>query len=221
MKKFLFFGYRSWATNIFSNVSNDEDEYTFVNNNSLCSIEFIDQIKPDVIFFYGWSWYVKKEITDKYLCLCLHPSKLPEFRGGSPIQNQIMAGIKNSAVTIFKMGTGIDDGEIYIQLSLDLSGYINDIYKRMEIMGTHGTKAFIKDYKNNSVVWIAQNEKQSTTYKRLKPSDSEILPEDFKKNSAEYFYNKIRGLQSPYPEAFIKCKSGKLIFEKVRYEEDI
>ena len=45
----------------------------------------------------------------------LHPSPLPKFRGGSPIQNQIIRGEKISAVTIFKINKIIDGGDIYFQ----------------------------------------------------------------------------------------------------------
>ena len=45
----------------------------------------------------------------------LHPSPLPKFRGGSPIQNQIIRGKKISAVTIFKINKIIDGGDIYFQ----------------------------------------------------------------------------------------------------------
>ena len=44
----------------------------------------------------------------------LHPSALPKFRGGSPIQNQIIRNIKNSKVTLFKMNEKIDAGPIIL-----------------------------------------------------------------------------------------------------------
>ena len=132
-----------------------------------------------------------------------------------------MNGEDFSAVTIFKMGEGLDDGPIYFQSSFSLSGYIKEIFERIEKIGIIGTKSFIKDLKNNEVVWSEQNESEATTYKRINPSNSEIYPNDFLDNNSDYFFNKVRGLQPPYPEAFIKCKSGKLILEKVRYEKDI
>jgi len=116
MGRFLFFAYREWAINIFKDVSNEDDEFILISNNLLCTKKFIDTIKPDVIFLYGWSWIVPKEIVENYTCLCLHPSKLPKYRGGTPIQNQIMNEEYQSAVTIFKMGVGLDDGDISIKL---------------------------------------------------------------------------------------------------------
>ena len=44
---------------------------------------------PDIVLFYGWSWKVSEKLINKFDCLMLHPSPLPKYRGGSPIQNQI------------------------------------------------------------------------------------------------------------------------------------
>ena len=52
--------------------------------------KIIKKINPKIIFFIYWSKIVKEEIFDKYTCIQLHSSDLPKFKGGSPIQNQII-----------------------------------------------------------------------------------------------------------------------------------
>ena len=59
----------------------------------------------------------------------LHPSPLPKYRGGSPIQNQIIDGKLHSAVTIFLMDNGIDTGPIAEQKYLSLEGTIEKIFQ--------------------------------------------------------------------------------------------
>jgi len=218
MNRFLFFGYRDWAIDLFKKISQGKDEYIFIPNKELCKIDLINAVKPDLIFFYGWSWFVTEDIVNNYNCLCLHPSKLPKYRGGSPIQNQIQNGEKISAVTIFKMGEGLDDGPIYFQEELSLEDKLDDIFKNIGIIGLDGTKKLIEDYKNNNLVFIEQDQEKATSYKRLKPANSEIKPEDFLENDAKYFYNKVRSLQKPYLECYIKCKTGKIIIKDVYYE---
>jgi methionyl-tRNA formyltransferase len=217
--RYLFFAYREWAINIFKNIRNSEDQFILITNKESCNFQFIHQLNPDSIFFYGWSWIVEQEIIDHYTCLCLHPSKLPKYRGGSPIQNQIICGEKKSAVTIFKMGDGLDNGPIFYQKEFDLSGYLSEILKQIETLGIEGTIKFINDFKNNKLTFTQQNENEATLFKRLKPSDSEIKLEDFLNHNAEYFYNKVRGLQKPYPEAYIKCETGRIILKNIDYEE--
>jgi methionyl-tRNA formyltransferase len=217
-KRFLFFAYREWAINIFNRVSNLDDEFILILNKNLCTKKFIDTISPDVVFFYGWSWIVPDSIVDNYICLCLHPSKLPRYRGGSPIQNQIIAGEVSSAVSIFKMGSGLDDGPIYYQAPIVLTGSLDNILKEIGYLGHAGTKCFIDDYKNSTVVFKEQNHDEATFCKRRTPKDSEIKAEDFLKHDSEYFFNMVRSLQAPYPECYIKCKTGRIIFKEINYE---
>ena len=161
---------------------------------------------------------ISDDIVDNYICLCLHPSNLPIYRGGSPIQNQVIAGEDVSAVSIFKMRRGLDDGPIYYQEPFLLNGYLDVILNNIETIGYNGTTKFISDYKNNNVIFTEQNHDQATFCKRRLPKDSEIKPEDFLKHDSKYFFNTVRSLQPPYPECYIKCKKGKIIFKEIVYE---
>ena len=63
-------------------------------------------------------------------------------------------------------------------------------------------KVIKKKYKEKKV-------KINKIYKRRKPSQSEITLDEIKTKKANYLYNKIRMLQDPYPNAFIKTIDGK------------
>ena len=137
----------------------------------------------------------------------LHPSPLPKFRGGSPIQNQIIRNIKISKVTLFKMNHKMDAGPILLTQRLSLEGHIKDIFERLTKIGVSLTlKIFKKQYKLK-----VQNEKLVTVYKRRQPSESELTIKEIKNKNSNYLYNKIRMLEDPYPNAFIKTKEGKKI----------
>ncbi|MDP1743650.1 MAG: methionyl-tRNA formyltransferase [Candidatus Amesbacteria bacterium] len=45
----------------------------------------------------------------------IHPSLLPKYRGPSPLQQQILDGISETGVTIFKINLGEDTGPILMQ----------------------------------------------------------------------------------------------------------
>jgi methionyl-tRNA formyltransferase len=57
------------------------------------------------------------EIVDhpKHGSLCFHPSLLPAFRGGAALAWQIILGAKESGVTVFQAGDGVDEGPIVVQ----------------------------------------------------------------------------------------------------------
>jgi methionyl-tRNA formyltransferase len=185
-------------------------EYNFkiINNQDLYSEDIIKSFKPDIILWYGWSWIIPPNIVEQYECLCLHPSALPKYRGGSPIQNQIINNEKMSAVTIFKMNDGIDTGDIIKQVPMLLEGNIQEIFNRMTEIGFIATY----DLLTNGYSLRKQNNNKSTYFSRRKPTDSEITVNEILSQPAEYLYNKIRMLTDPYPNAYIKDKNGQKVY---------
>jgi methionyl-tRNA formyltransferase len=219
--KILYYGYRDWSFNIYKLLVDKFPEHQILLSSSkeMVNLNFIESFKPDLILFYGWSWKIKLEIINKYFCVCLHPSKLPEYRGGSPIQNQLINYVEESAVTLFKMNNFLDQGKILEQETFSLDGYLDDIFNRVEKIGFRLTHTFIEKFKSGTFEMRIQDENLATVYKRRTPEQSEIKIEDFANHESKYFYNMVRGLQKPYPEVYIKCKDGtKLILLKVKYE---
>jgi methionyl-tRNA formyltransferase len=53
--------------------------------------------------------------------LNVHPSLLPRYRGATPIQAALVAGDKETGVTIMLMDEGMDTGEIVLQRSLPIT----------------------------------------------------------------------------------------------------
>ena len=172
--------------------------------------------EENILLFYGWSWLVPPCLTDDYLCICLHPSPLPKYRGGSPIQNQVIAGETTGGITLFKMGQGLDDGPIFTQRLISLDGSLSNILYQIQSKGVTATAQLLHHWRNKTLVFEPQNESQATWCKRRKPSDGQILPAD----TALEIYNKVRCLQDPYPNAFLVGADGKKIFVKeVDYEQ--
>lgn len=176
------------------------------------NLQIITSLKPDILLIYGWSWMLPPQLYNNHLCLILHTSPLPKYRGGSPLQHQIMAGEEKSAVTIFKAGVGIDTGDIYSQTSFSLSGSIDQIFNRIIRVGSKDTIKVIKGITKNNLFPTPQDNKKATVFKRRKSSESELTTEDFKTKTAEELYNFIRALEDPYPNAYMVCKDGKKIF---------
>jgi methionyl-tRNA formyltransferase len=48
-------------------------------------------------------------------CINVHPSLLPLYRGAAPVQRAIMAGARETGVTIYYMDKGMDTGDIILQ----------------------------------------------------------------------------------------------------------
>ena len=132
--KILCFGYREWALRIYEKlrIFFPNNNFITISGNKISELQgIVESIQPDIILFYGWSDYIPESIFSKWECLMLHPSCLPKYRGGSPIQIQIQDGVIMCWVSIFMISKGIVSGNIYGQSPLELSGNLNDIFERM------------------------------------------------------------------------------------------
>ena len=213
-------GYRSWAINVINEITknprinivhvfNSKNEYDL-------KIQTIE-VKVDVILFLGWSWFVEKEITDKFLCLGIHPSDLPNYRGGSPIQHQIINGLKKTKVSLFTISEKLDEGDIWLKEKLDLNGNnIDEIFKNIETSSVILLNKFFNLFPN--ITPTQQDLKLGSYFKRRAPNQSEITLDDFKNKSLEDIYNTIRCLTDPYPNAYIQDSDGnRLVFKDIGF----
>jgi methionyl-tRNA formyltransferase len=218
----LFCAYRDWAFDIINEIDKSYFQYNVIINNIDLKNQIL-KLNPDVIFFIGWSWIIPNEIIDKYNSICIHPSKLPKYRGGSPIQNQVIDGITSSAVTLFKMNSNLDAGDIITQTELNLEGDLKDILNRIKTISVNSIDAIInKLNKNEELTYTKQNELEATYCKRRKPEDSEITIYDLQSKTAKQLYDKIRCLQDPYPNAYITLGNNeKLYILKTRIDDSI
>lgn len=212
--KTVFVGYRDWSLSIHNLL---DFKIPIVKS----TVELLDYLKSNDtqnLIFVGWSEIIPDYIIDKYNCYCIHPSKLPKYRGGSPIQHQIINGEKMSCVSLFKMTSKLDSGPIIHQLSFSLEGDLSEIFKRIEKVSTVVVNDLLLKIQNNiEILSYEQDDSQATLYRRRKPHQSEISIEEIKNSTAEQLYNKIRALQDPYPNAYIKCSDDSKLYIKKAY----
>lgn len=240
----IYCGYRKWAFDILKKISNSSRDWKInlvvttrekeadykingieaieIKPNRIANKSILDKFKskkPSYILFYGWSWLVPKGILDIAPCICLHPSPLPKYRGGSPLQHQIINGEEKSAVTLFFMTERLDDGGILSQQSFSLDGDLNEIFKRIADIGAESTIKVLDRLRNGEKFAKPQNNSAATTYKRRTPEQSEIKIGNFRAKTARQLHDFVRALQDPYPNAFVVCKDGtKLYILKTKFE---
>ena len=107
------------------------EEWLFVTEKEF----FKNLITKDIskIFFFHWNFIVPKSIYISCECINLHTSNLPDGKGGSPIQNQIVDDVIMTKVNALQISeAGLDAGPIYCtqegNASRQLVGHLaNDI----------------------------------------------------------------------------------------------
>lgn len=172
----------------------------------------VNSCSPRYIFFLHWNWHAPKDIWSRSECVCFHMTDLPYGRGGSPLQNLIVAGYKETQLTALRMVEEMDAGPVYAKRPLLLEGRAEDIYRRA------GDLSF------DIILWIIANEPEPVcqvgevvAFKRRKPEQS-VLPLD---GNLEILHDHIRMLDAEtYPLAFIEHGGFRLEFSKAELQDD-
>ena len=76
--------------------------------------ELLSKIAPDLIVVVAYGKILPVSVLEypKYGCINLHVSLLPKYRGAAPMQRAIMAGERETGVTVMYMDEGLDTGDI-------------------------------------------------------------------------------------------------------------
>jgi methionyl-tRNA formyltransferase len=212
--KIILAGYRNWAIKSFETLIESYPNVEFVivkEHKSLLNFE------NSIILCAGWSWIFKKEFIEKNKLICLmHPSDLPDYAGGSPIQNQIIAGLESTKATLFKADSNVDSGPILKKIPISLKGDTEQIFLELERVTIQLFSFFIENYPK------LKFEKQivTTVHKRLKPNQSKLTKKLFNNMTVKEIYNFIRCRTDPYPNVYLEDNTGRLYFKKVRFKKN-
>jgi methionyl-tRNA formyltransferase len=169
-------------------------------------------VNPDWIFFFHWSYIVSENVWKNFNCVTFHTSNLPYDRGGSPIQNQILKGVKNSIVNAIKMSGDVDAGPIYCSKPVTLQGSLTDIWLAI----ADQTKILIRDCIVNDLKPTPQEASDINSNKRRKTSS---IPVNSLSEIIE-FYDHIRMLDAEgYPNASIKLGNFLIEFSRASIKD--
>lgn len=166
---------------------------------------------PRYIFFIHWNWLVPESIFSTIECVCFHMTDVPYGRGGSPLQNLIVRGLKTTQLTALRMVRDMDAGPVYAKRPLDLSGRAEEIYQRAGELSFEVIRDMITDQPQP-----APQEGEVIVFRRRTP-DQSLLPA---LGQLEQLYDHIRMLDAPgYPAAFIDYGGVRIEFSHAELGE--
>ena len=184
--------------------------------NSLDSIKWIKDLNPDVIFCFGWSSLIKKEILNiaPMGVVGYHPTKLPMNRGRHPLIWALALGLEESASTFFFMDEGADTGDILSQVDFEISYQDNarSIYDKVNDIALCQIEDFIPRLKQGKYSKVKQDGLRSNSWRKRNEIDGLI---DFRMSSRA-IYNLTRALTKPYVGACIKYRGKNISIWKVK-----
>ena len=175
----------------------------------LQTIEEIRRLTPDVIVVVAYGQILPRAVLEipRLVCLNLHASVLPRWRGAAPIQAAIAAGDRETGITVMYMDEGLDTGEILSQRSVeilrnDTGGSLHD---RLAQIAPEALLESLRLVAAGNAPRIPQDNARATYAPKLKREHGQI---DWSE-SAEAIERKIRAY-NPWPGAFMKLDRQNL-----------
>lgn len=205
--RYIVVGCKSWHRGVFTEVlSKLAGEWHYVCEREQLSLARIREVRPRYAFFLHWSWKVPPDILEAAECVCFHMTDVPYGRGGSPLQNLIARGHRDTKLTALRMTSELDGGPIYLKRDLSLEGGAEEIYLRACTLSA----SMIQDIVRDEIQPFPQLG-EPVTFRRRKPEESQIL----RLNSLEQLHDFIRMLDAEgYPRAFLSYNGYRFEFSR-------
>ncbi|MGH8494435.1 MAG: methionyl-tRNA formyltransferase [Moraxellaceae bacterium] len=159
------------------------------------------ELKADLMIVAAYGLILPKVVleTPRLGCINVHASLLPRWRGAAPIQRAILAGDRETGITIMQMDEGLDTGAMRYMERCPISP--NDtgesLHDRLALLGGEALVAALDLLVDGELPSAAQNEADATYARKLSKEEAKL---DWKLPAAE-LCRAVRAY-NPVPVAF-------------------
>lgn len=165
------------------------------------SVDEVLSFEPDLVVTCAYGQIVPKAILDypKFLCLNVHASLLPKYRGGAPIHWSIIRGEKETGVTLMRMDVGMDSGDMLASRSVVIedTDMMGDVEAKLMDVSKTLIHEDLKAYLEGNLDFVPQDKEKVTLAYTIQRDDEFIT---FNRDVVDV-YNHIRGL-IPWPVGY-------------------
>ena len=214
MKTYIILSQKTWNNNLVERLQQQFPDYKFIHISTREDFtqEHLQELNPDKVFIPHWSYIIPENIWGNFECIVFHMTDLPYGRGGSPLQNLIVRGHKETKISALRVEKGLDTGDIYMKKPLSLYGSAEEIYTR--------ASGIIETMIEEIIQTNPKPQKQTgepVEFKRRKAADSDISG----LNDLDTIYDYIRMLDAEgYPRACLTIGDVKYEFSRVQQKAD-
>lgn len=168
---------------------------------------------PDLIVVAAFGQILRPAVLDlpRFGCVNVHGSLLPRWRGAAPIQAAILAGDRETGITIMKMDSGVDTGPMLSQRAIPISAddTAGSVFEKMSALGADLLLETLPLYLSGGLQLRPQPE-EGVTYARMLKKEDGLL--DFTR-PAEELVRRVRAF-NPWPGAWILWQDAPLKVHK-------
>ena len=147
----------------------------------------------------------------------LHAGPLPKYRGGSPLNWQIINGESDAGISVIRIDEGIDTGEILAEarFSIGLNDTISDVHERANALFPKLVLEVVERFDRNDTSGRVQDHATACYWHQRNADDGRIYWHEM---TARQVHDLIRALDPLYPPAFAFCRGRRVIFRRSQLE---
>lgn len=184
----------------------------FIGEKAGLTAESLDALAPEYVFLPHWSYIIPRSVHSRHECVVFHMTDLPFGRGGSPLQNLIVRGFKDTVISALRCGDGLDTGPIYMKKPLSLEGTAEEIYAR----AAQTIEEMIVEILAKKPQPVEQTG-EPVVFQRRKPEDGNMAP--LPDLGAVFDYIRMLDAEG-YPRAFLETEHLRLEFSRASLHSD-
>lgn len=181
------------------------------------SLERWRQLQPDlgVVIAYGRILPKPLLALPRHGMLGVHPSRLPKYRGANPIARAILAGERETAVTVFRLTERMDDGDIVLQrdAAIDAAETTESLSERLAREGAELLAEAVDQIAQGTATFRPQDGRQATIAGKFSKADGRI---DWRKPAAAI--ERLIRAAAPWPGAHTSWRGTPLKLLRARVE---
>lgn len=179
------------------------------------SVAQIHELEPELLLLADYGQIVPRALLDlpRHGALNVHPSLLPRHRGASPVAAAILAGDRETGVTLMLMDEGLDSGPIVAQRRIPLQGTETrlELEQRLAHEGVQLLRESLDRWLAGDLAATEQAPEGVTLTRPLRREDGRLDPA----RSAVELERQVRAYQ-PWPGSFVETEGGRLTVWRAR-----
>jgi methionyl-tRNA formyltransferase len=180
--------------------------------------DFLSRLKDvDLFIVLAFAQFLKKKVLDipKIGSFNIHTSLLPKYRGAAPIQHALLNGDEKTGITIQKMVTKMDAGDLVLTHVVPIKPQENagELFERLSSLCAESLDTFLNNALSNKLEFHPQDESKATFAPSFKKEDGHLK---FPEKNARDLKNLVRAL-TPWPSAY--CFVGEKRLKILSAEE--
>lgn len=172
------------------------------------SVAELAALHADLLIVAAYGLILPQAVLDapRLGAINIHASLLPRWRGAAPIQRAILAGDRESGITIMQMEAGLDSGPMVRKMPSPIHPHDSaaSLHDRLAALGAKALLAVLPEIAERGVSGEPQQQEQVTYASKLEKSEAAI---DWRQ-TAEQIDRQVRAF-NPWPVA--QCRLGEKV----------